>query len=164
MDRRSIEIDDDPGQQDIEWSIQRVAWAMLSLLLLAIALGLFGRGGPLSKVETMSEDRRYVVEYDRFLRHDSPDVLRVAVEKAAAPVVRVQMDNRYARYIQLERVTPDPERETGADGVVTFLFRTRPGARLEVSFYFTPEKHGSLEGWIAVDDSPRHTIKQFVYP
>lgn len=162
--QRSIEMDDDPRQQEIEWVVQRVAWVLLTALLIAVALGLFGRGGPLSKVEAMSEDGRFSVEYDRFLRHDSPDALRVTVRKAGAPLVRIRMDSSYARYIQIERITPEPERETGADGTVTYLFRTRPDAELEASFHFTPEKYGKLEGWIALDNGARHSFTQFVYP
>jgi hypothetical protein len=162
--QRSIEMDDDPRQQEIEWVVQRIAWVLLSALLIAVALGLFGRGGPLSKVEAMSEDGRFMVEYDRFLRHDSPDLLRVTVRKADAPVVRIRMDSRYARSIQIERITPDPEREASADGTVTFLFRTQPDAALEASFYFTPEIHGKLEGWVALDNGARHALSHFIYP
>jgi len=162
--QRSIEMDDDPRQQEIEWLVQRVAWALLTALLIAVALGLFGRGGPMSKVEARSEDGMFSIEYDRFLRHHSPDVLRVTVRKAGAPLVRIRMDSIYARDIHIERITPDPEREIGADGTVTYVFRTRPDAELEASFHFTPEKHGKLEGWIALDDGARHSLTQFIYP
>jgi len=161
--QRSIEIDDDPRQQEIEWKMQRIAWVVLSLLLLAVAFGLFGRGGPMSTVEETSPDG-FTVEYERFLRHDSPDVMRVSVQKTSSALVRVKIDSLYARHIQIERVTPEPERETGADGVVTFVFRTQPGTRFEATFYFTPEKHGSLKGWIALDTGARHALSQFVYP
>jgi hypothetical protein len=157
-------MDDDPQQQEIEWVVQRIAWVLLTALLIAVSLGLFGRGGPLSKVEAMSEDGRFMVEYDRFLRHDSPDVLRVTVRKAGAPLVRIRMDSSYARDIQIERITPEPEREMAADGAVTYLFRTRPDSELEASFHFTPEKHGKLEGWIALDNGARHSLTQFIYP
>jgi len=162
--QRSIEMDDDPRQQDIEWTVQRVAWVILTLLLVAVALGLFGRGGPLSTVAMRSEDGRFRVEYERFLRHHSQDMLRVSLEKATAAAVRVRMDGNYMKHIQIERVTPEPEREIGADGAVTYVFHSRPESAFEASFYFTPEKHGRLGGWIALDDGPRQSITQFVYP
>jgi hypothetical protein len=74
------------------------------------------------------------------------------------------MDSRYARDIQIERITPEPEREMGADGVVTYLFQTQPDAELEASFHFTPQKYGKLEGWVAMDNGARHSLTQFIYP
>lgn len=162
--QRSIEMDDDPRQQDIEWVIQRIAWLLLTALLVAVALGLFGRGGPFSKVGAMAEDGSVRVEYQRFLRYHSPDVLQVSIEKAASRTVRLRMDSQYARHIQIERITPDPQQELGEDGAVTYLFNVQPGAKVDVSFHFAPEKYGKLDGWISLDNGSRLPFAHFVYP
>ena len=166
MDRRyepALEIDNDFRQQSREWIMQRVAWVLLTALLIAIAFGLFGRGGPLSKTTQMSENDLSRVEYERFLRYHSPDELRLIV-KPKSDNVRVRIDSEYVRHLQIERITPQPEREIGGDGDVTYVFNMKPDADVPITFHFSPQKYGRLEGWIAVDDGTQMPFKQFVYP
>lgn len=162
--QRPLQIDDDPGQQKFEWAMQRTAWLVLTALLVAIAFGLFGRGGPLSSMEAMSEDGSVRIEYNRFLRYHSSDVLHVSIAKSLSGNVRLKMDSVYAKHIQIERITPAPEREVGEDGAVNYVFATEPGAKLDASFHFVPQKYGKLDGWIALDGGARIALGHFVYP
>ncbi|HYD93816.1 MAG TPA: hypothetical protein VEC01_00725 [Noviherbaspirillum sp.] len=159
----SLEIDDDPKQQQREWIMQRIALMALTALLIAVALGLFGRGGPLSSMTAISDDGALQLEYERFVRHHSPDTLQLTV-KAQSDAVRLQMDSEYAKHVQIERITPDPAREIGEDGAVVYVFNTHRKATVSVSFHFSPQKYGRLEGWIALAGSPRLHFSHFVYP
>lgn len=158
-----LQIDDDPQQQRREWLVERVAWLALTALLLAIALGLFGRGGPLSQSIAKSADGSVQVEYDRFVRHHSPDALRVAFH-ASSGTASIRLDARYADRIEIEDITPQPEREIAEEGAVTYVFNTQPGTKVTATFRFSPEKYGPLEGWVAVSQGPRIPFAQFVFP
>jgi hypothetical protein len=114
-------MDDDPRLQKRDWAVQRLGRWLLLLLLAGVAMGLFGRGGPLGAVHVARPDRSLAVDYDRFIRHHSPDTIRLTA-RAAGNTTLLSMDVRYAGQIQIEQITPQPEREIGSDGAVTFVF------------------------------------------
>lgn len=158
-----LEMDADVRQQRREWVMERFAWAVLTLLLIGVAFGLFGRGGPLSERALVSGDGRFRMEYDRFVRYHSPDQLQITLT-ASAHFVRVRLDSGYLRHIQVERITPRPDRETSEDGAVVYRFEVSPQTAMRATFYFTPETLGRLDGWVAIDDGVRYPFSQFVYP
>jgi hypothetical protein len=157
-----LEIDADLRQQRREWAIQRIAWTLLYTLLLGIILGLLGRG-PLSSTVVASKDGGLRLEYERFLRHRSNAVLHITL-RAASDKVQLKLDSAYLQRIDLEQVTPDPERVIAGSDSVTFVFNTRPGASVQATVEYFPQHVGMLHGWIGVDDGPMQAFSQFVYP
>ena len=158
-----LEIDVDLEQESREWIVQRIAWLVLTALLAAVALGLFGRGGPLSTSQVRSADGATQVDYQRFIRNHSADTLRISA-LARDDSVRVRMDSRYARHIEMEVITPQPDRVVSEGDAIMFVFNARPSTRLEAEISFHPETIGGLNGWISVDGGPRLPFRQFVYP
>ncbi len=162
--RGRLEVFDRSQQNEIEWHVQRVAVVLLTLLLVAIALGLFGRGGPLSTVRTGDGAAGLAVEYDRFMRYHSPDQLRVLVKAKAQGQLRLVLAGEYVRQLQIERITPQPEQELAVGGNVVFVFTVPPGETLDATLYFSPNIYGPLAGWIAVEGGVRQPLSHFVYP
>lgn len=160
---RTLEIDDDQRQEHHEWTVQRIGQVLLLMLLVGIAFGLFGRGGPLSKVETVSNKQILHIEYDRFMRYHSPDSLRFIIE-APFDNVRVNIDRKYLAHIRIEQISPQPEREIGGDSAITYVFNTQGKTKLHAAFHISPQKYGKLNGWVSVDDGPPLPINHFVYP
>lgn len=158
-----LEIEADLRQQRRDWVVERFSWLFLALLLIGIACGLFGRGGPLSERKLVSGDGRFQMQYERFIRYHSPDVLRMAID-VSAPSVRVRFDSGYVRHIRIERIAPQPDREISEDGAVIYIFEARPQTSMHATFYYAPEKFGRLDGWVSVNEGSRHSFSQFVYP
>ena len=158
-----LEIDADDRQQRRDWVVERLSWIVLALLLIGVACGLFGRGGPLSTRTLVSADSGVRMQYERFVRHHSPDALHLAIN-ASAPFVRLRIGSDYLRHIQIDNITPRPYREISEDGAVTYLFEARPQSSILVTFHFAPGKYGHLDGWLSVNDGPRLAFSQFVYP
>jgi hypothetical protein len=131
-------------------------------LLIAIALGLLGKG-PLSEAGVGSSEDAIQMKYERFMRHRSPDNLRLTVQPSS-DTVRVMLDSQYARRIEIEKITPEPEHVISGPDATTFVFNAGSSGQMHAQFYIRPEKVGKLEGWIAVEGKPRHTFSQFVYP
>ncbi|KFI07504.1 hypothetical protein JN27_07805 [Massilia sp. BSC265] len=144
-------------------TLQRAAWILLSVLLAAVALGLFGRGGPLSDVELAAPDGSLALGYQRFIRYHSPDELTVSV-LAQGQETSIWLDAQYAGQIQIERVTPEPAQVVSEGGALRFVFHTTPGARLRATFHFASQHYGPLEGWAAAGRGPRVPIRQLTYP
>lgn len=144
-------------------TLQRTAWILLSALLAAVALGLFGRGGPLSDVQAAARDGSLALAYQRFIRYHSPDELTVTLP-AGGTTASVLLDGRYVARIEIEHVTPEPERVVSEGDALRFHFHTTPGSRLRATFHYSARHYGSLEGWIAAGGGTRVPIRQFTYP
>jgi hypothetical protein len=158
-----LEIDTDDRQQEGEWRMQRVAWTFFTVLLILVSLGLFGRGGPLSDAEVYAADGTFYIEYERFMRNHSPAQLRVTF-KAASDTARISVGESYLEHTEMDQITPQPERVIGEAGAHTYVFHTRPNARMQVVFQFMPDDIGLIEGWISLNDHSRQSFDQFVYP
>lgn len=106
----SLEVGEDLEFQRRMWAIQRVAWAVMGLLLLLALLGLFGPG-PLSSARVGDRGDPARLEYRRFERLASPTTLRVQVAPGAARegTVQVALDRRYLEGVRVQRVTPEPD-------------------------------------------------------
>jgi hypothetical protein len=124
-----LEIQEDLPFQQREWIAERVAWAVMALLVAAALLGDFGTG-PLSRTTAGDEAGPMWLEYDRFVRLLAPAPLRVQLGPGAARdgMVRLWIDRRYIDSFELQQVTPQPDSmELGIERLI-FTFR-RPSAR-----------------------------------
>ena len=158
---RSIEIDDDMPFQRRSWMLERIAWGVLGLLVLAALAGLFGSG--LLSSATANEDG-LEVRYDRFMRLHGPSNLEVT-----APVeggeVRLSISAGYLDDLQVNTISPEPESvEAGDDGHVYVFAASEEASELVVVFDTEPERIGRLRGEIAVEGGPQVGFTQFVYP
>ena len=156
-----FEIDEDLRHERREWRVQRIAWVLLYLLLGAIALGLFGHG-PLSKA-VIGPDDAPVLEYERFMRHRSPDTLHVTALPSNGKAI-VAFDRQYLQRITIEQVEPQPERVVAGADDTRFIFNAASAQAVDIQFDIRPDRVGSAEGWIAVNGGERRHFSQFVYP
>lgn len=153
----------DRKQREREWRIQRVAWCVLSIVLLAVALGATGRSGPLSVRTEQYRDGSLQLKYNRFMRNHSPDNLRARIF-ASSETVSLQIDKGYLREVELDKVTPEPAQVIAGSDATVFVFNARPNSEVEATFHLQPEAPGGLAGWIALEGKPRVHFSQFVYP
>lgn len=162
-DYPELEIDTSVRRQHREWIIQRIALLLFVALLACIALGLLGRGGPLSTVDVNGADGSFRLEYQRFIRHHSSDTLDVTVRRPSRST-SVKLDAQYLSHVQIEQVTPQPEHVIAEGGALVYVFNARGDAPFRVSFQFEPQMVGGLNGWVAAGDAPALHFSQFVYP
>jgi len=66
----SLEIVQDMTFQRRAWVVQRIAWVVMLLIVVAAVLGLFATG-PLSGTTAKTDDGVLTIEYGRFARHDA---------------------------------------------------------------------------------------------
>jgi hypothetical protein len=159
------EVDEDLVFQQRDWRVQRVAWALLALIVLAGLAGLLGPG-PLSKTEARSGDA-LEVEYERFVRHGSHAELQVkiGIPRPNPGTVQVAISREYLSAMNLQQVIPLPARVRSAGRSLLYAFESAPGkALVQATFVIEPEELGSHTAEIAVADGSRVTIRQFTYP
>ena len=107
------------------------------------------------------------VEYDRFVRDESPTSLVVHLGPNAAPggEARVWVSRDYLEAVQLDSVVPAPERvEAGADRH-TYVFRlSDPSRPTAAVFRFHMERAGRRTLGVGLAGGPEVRCGQFAYP
>lgn len=112
------------------WRLERRAWLVSLLVLIAALLGLFG-SGPLANAEVNNGVLR--LQYHRFERLQSSDRIRVVVASNVGDSahLRLWLRRNDVDPFRIEQVTPTPDKvELGADRLVfnfSTLGETRPG-------------------------------------
>lgn len=159
---RSLELEVDMAQQQLEWRLQRIAWVVFYGLLAAIVLGLLGQG-PLSEARVGSARDPLHMDYQRFLRHRTPDTLHVTL-MPSGDTASLLIEREYVKRAGLQTVTPQPLRTLSEDGALVFIFAARAGMPVEVELDIRAERVGTLAGWIAVPGRDKLRFSQFVYP
>jgi hypothetical protein len=160
----SLQITHDLEFQQREWRVQRAAWGLGLLILIAGLLGLLG-GGPLSHVATASGP--VTVEYERFVRKRAPTAmtLRIAPDAVAAGEVAVWLDRAFLDKVAVERVSPEPASMAAGAGRVIYRFAlVEPTGPAEVVFTLQPEEPGLARGRLGIVDGVELAFDQFIFP
>lgn len=163
-----LEVNQDLEFQRHIWTVQRVGWVVMTLVVLAALLGLFGPGLFGRATAGNQEAPVSIEEYERFLRFEKPTTLRVHLNLTAGAggEVRVWLDREYLESVQLQQVTPQPERvEAGSDRLIyVFDVAAEPDQPTAVTFNFQPDKIGPLKGQVGLAEGESLAFRQFVYP
>jgi hypothetical protein len=161
-----LEIDQDLDFQQRSWMVQGIGWVVMPLIVLAALLGLLG-SGPLSSATAGSEAGPLWLEYDRFGHHQGPMTLRfhLGAKAVSEGMARLWLSQDYVEKIQIEQVTPEPERVEMSSGGLTYIFPvTEPNQEMIVTFYLKPDKFGPLTGQVGLVEGQSLHFNQFIYP
>jgi hypothetical protein len=161
-----LDIDQDLAFAQRSWRIQRAAWLGMGVVLLLALAGVFG-SGPLSRSDA-SLPGFLRLQYQRFARHQAPQVLIARLEPAAtrAGEVRLWVDRQYLDDSKVDTITPPPSRvEAAADRLVYVFSTRRPGEPVTIVFTLQSERIGLSSGRVGLDDAEGFVpFRQFVYP
>jgi hypothetical protein len=164
----SLQVAEDMRFQQRAWVVERFAWAVMVLLVLAAIAGLFATG-PLSTAEAVDGEGLVRVRYERFARLDSPSQLDVEFAPGAtssSTAVALVLGRSLAGAIQIQRVQPRPSRERSGEngGMVLELETAGVGRPTVVRIFAKWEQVGLIEGEIGLAGRPPARFVQFVYP
>lgn len=155
--QHSIEMDEAIQLHKIGWTVQRIGWVLILLLLVLAALGLFGTG-PLSHKQL--EAGGNAIAYERFARYEANTALRfTAVHRNGA--VMVQIPQQYLRDFEIASIVPEPQEVQTINGY--YVYRFAAVATLQIVMRGMHQQSGTVETTILVNNMP-FTISQFIYP
>jgi hypothetical protein len=161
-----LEITQDLNVQQTTWTLQRIGWGGMVVIVLAALSGMFG-GGPLATTEVTDDQRTVLLLYDRFGRYESESVLRLVLTPEATKThrVTVQIDRTYWTSHAVEQITPEPLTSgIGVDGF-RYTFETdAPSTPTVIVFRLRPKHLGALDGRIRVNDASPLQFHQFMFP
>ncbi|MCC6421786.1 MAG: hypothetical protein IT429_26510 [Gemmataceae bacterium] len=157
-----LEIDEDMVFQRRAWRLQRVAWALGGLVLIAGLLGLLGNG-PLAGATARSGE--FEARYDRFLRLEAPSTLQFDMPAPEGEgEVRLRLSGGWVEKSQVTGVTPEPASAAGGEQSLVYTFTAEEGQQsVAIQIHFEPSRFGRVKG-VAETGGERVTFTQWVYP
>ena len=164
-----LELHTDMGFVRREWQIERVAWGVMLLIVIAAALGLFG-AGVLSTSSVSSEDGVLHVDYSRFVRVTASTQLDLEVGPEAVEDGSVQLaiSHEYLAAVDIEHILPEPSSATtSAEGVIYTIDiegDIEGGTPALITIEVEPTGFGPHAGNLGVVGGPDVRLRQFVYP
>jgi hypothetical protein len=144
--------------QEWTWKVERVAWVLMALLVLASALGLLGEG-PIGKTR-LGDPSRLQIELQRVTHVDTPT--RIHVRLATEGPFSIQLPYSYLSRVEISRIVPEPERVESADGLVTYSFSGRQGTA-DIHFDLQFRRAGWTQGFVQREQE-RVDFRQYIYP
>lgn len=161
-----LQINEDMEFQRRSWIVQRIGWVIFTLVILLALLGLFGEG-PLSDAQAGSKEGALWLEYPRFERFQNEFRIKVHAKEGTPTEgeIMIQLDRNYMENVEVNSISPTPDREIKDEDWITYVFRTNGGSSpFTAYFYVTPRKAGPLSGTFQLRNGNPAGFSQFIYP
>ena len=146
--------------QQRSWAVERAAWLVMGLVVIAGLLGVFG-GGPLGSRVLRADGVE--LRYEALMRLGTPQVLDLRVTPAGG-LARVTLASDYLARVRLDDVWPTPEKVEAAGEWTTLTFASRDPAPVHVRIALSPDRPGLLDGRLQAHDGGALAFRQCVYP
>jgi hypothetical protein len=163
-DSERIQVPQNLKVQYKSWTLQRIGWIIMILIVLAAALGLFGQG-ILSKTKIFSSSKSLQLEYERFMRFGGrSEMLFNLNTQSPADTIILTLNNTYLDYIQVESVQPEILFNK-VDGKVTnyYFLKSELSNQIKFIIHIKPLKTGSVNGQIKANDEILN-FTHYIYP
>ena len=161
-----LEINQDLGAQQKTWTIQRIGWGGMALIVLAALGGAFG-SGPLARTDITDDQQTFRLLYDRLGRYEGEVNLRLVLppETTKTGRVTIEIDRTYWLNHAVEHITPEPLISSiGLDGFRYIFEINAPFAPAVIAFRLRPKCLGALDGRIRINDNGLLQFHQFIFP
>jgi hypothetical protein len=155
--KTSLQIDEGIDLHIVSWTIQRVGWVLILVMLTLAMLGLFGNG-VLSERSIRAGDMS--MRYERFARFQNNTAIEVT---ASAPKggLTISFSRDFASAFKVEEINPEPAGQRIERGLTVYLFRTTGSGR--VTFFVSPRRRGRVEYDVRIDGAEFHP-ETLIYP
>jgi hypothetical protein len=139
----AVSVGEDLKFQERWWRFERVVWWFFLLVLVADALGVFGRGW-LAKAEDHRPGSGIDVFYERVERAETSSVLRVSFRPDAVVNGKAQLfiSDSVVKKLGAQRIAPQPESSVIGNGGITYTFPVNAANPGDVEIGMQPEAPG----------------------
>lgn len=161
---QTLDLDADRGFQERWWRVERVAWALMGMLILAALAGLTGAGGPLSRGHVQVGET--TIDYPRIARWQSADEATIRFAADMTGSVDVLLSTSFAEAFDVETMMPRPNRalSTVEGQLLSFDLGDAPGTKT-VTLSLRPNHPGLPDrGTVRIGDAPPATVRFVILP
>lgn len=143
------------------WKVERVAWIVFGLTLLAAVLGVTGSRGWLQRQAVTFAGGS--VDVPRFSRWEASDTLNASLA-GGGNERRLILSPEFFRSFQVEDMDPPPiAAEAGNEGLV-YRFRSASQQPLVLTLHLRAQSPGVVSYRIGMDDEPAQAVRTIVWP
>ncbi|HEY0939587.1 MAG TPA: hypothetical protein VGE08_05785 [Steroidobacter sp.] len=148
--------------------IERLAFGLLVLFIAGALLGLFG-DGPLSHTTATSADGQVRIDYQRFCRRVTPQLLDITFPvPAGADSIELAINDEYLHGVQITETFPQPVESSQGQSAGKLRFRTEGNSKsMSVRVHLRALEAGLLDARLQVGPPGRPkevSFRQIVYP
>jgi len=157
-----LQIDDDHRFERADWRAQRIAWAIIALVLALAVAGLLGRGR-LAR-ERIAFGAGDTLAFERITRHNAPAELRLKLRSVSANSLFVDVSRAFLDDVDLRHISPEPAGIQPQPRSTRYLFESDGSGPIELTFVYAPNGYWRNGGWITVAGSAPVAFSQVVLP
>ena len=161
-----LELNQDLDLQRKTWTVQRIGWGGMVLIVVAALAGVFG-SGPLTRMEVTDDPHTFRLLYDRFGRYEGELVLQLVLtpETTTPNRVTVEIDRTYWTSHAVEHITPEPLISSiGIDGFLYTFETDAQSSPAVIVFRLRTKSIGAMDGRIRVNNAWFIQFHQFMFP
>jgi hypothetical protein len=161
-----LEINQDLNFERRSWRVERIAWIMAALILVAALLGFLGPG-PLGKATATSPDKSFSVDYFRVEHYQAPVELRfhIAGRFAKDGDLHVWLDRAFVEALEIKHIDPKPQSVQISGERFVYAFKTADApTTIKLFFHLEPNKFGKTAAKAGVVNGPEVHFSQFYMP
>jgi hypothetical protein len=162
--RQELDIDEDIVFEQKTWTVQRIGWVIMILIVLLALLGFTGRGGlfGINKRIVQDNSQELQLEYEPFVRRGAGAEIRVELKAADTAQTRLNFSQSLLEKVRIEQVVPQPSQAQIDENGITYTFSggERPAQYI---FYLSPQKAGKLHTSLRAGRR-EISFSQFIYP
>ena len=161
-----LEINQDLNFEKRSWKVERIAWVIAALILVAALLGFLGPG-PLGKATAASPDKSLSIDYFRVERYRAPVELRFQIAGGLAKEgdLQVWLHRDFVEALEIKDIQPKPQSVEISGERFVYGFKTAdPPATIKVFFHAEPNKFGKTTAKAGVVNGPEIAFNQFYMP
>jgi len=163
IDHPKLEVSEDIPFQRMWWSIQRIGWAIMGLILIASLGGTFG-DGPLSKVRLSSSSGQVEFSFNRVVRRSSPEQIAIQVRRVQDSPIILRIPREFLEHAKLEEMSPPPFlTEADGDGRSYHFRQSADGDGIWLLLDLEYQRAGTSSGLFGVGKE-EILVSQFVLP
>ncbi|ARM90635.1 protein-L-isoaspartate O-methyltransferase protein (plasmid) [Rhizobium sp. CIAT894] len=142
------------------WAIQRIAWIIFTLLLVACLLGLLGRGGPFSR-QTIAFPGG-AVDFPVLSRWNAPETMTVNFAPSSEDRV-FTIDAAFLQSFSIEGVDPPEKATLVRQGRIGYVFPSDPAGPTQIVFRLQTQLPGPCRSTIGIGAQTR-AHSTFIFP
>jgi hypothetical protein len=163
MQDREYPVSEDISLQRKLWKFQRSGWYVLVTVVILTLLGLFSRG-PLSTLETVSEQGDLTVQYERFHRSGGANTMVVQATGQPGKDVSLLISKPMLDGFSVESIQPQPVSSMGSPQGLSITFPADKSGQVTVFISWRSNGIGLFKSQISVVGGGQIPVNQFIYP
>jgi hypothetical protein len=163
MQDREYPVAEDISLQRKVWKFQRAGWYVLVTVVILTLLGLFSRG-PLSTLETVSEQGDLKVEYERFHRGGGANSMVIQATGQPGRELTLLISKPMLDGFSIESIQPQPASSMGSAQGLSLTFPTDKSGQVTLFISWRSNGIGLFKSQISVVGGGYIPVTQFIYP